>query len=199
MTKLKVQQSDNLQKRLYATYHQDGILDLLIGLALLLWPVALVLDQFWILGMTALIMSMYIPMKNSLSVPRMGYIRFESKQVQSRQLRITLLIGMVTFAGAIVLYILLGNVPTDIITAVRDNIILIFGAVFGLVFVGLAYFLNNSRFYLYAVLAVIMIWASHFLHIRLDGTLLLLGVSITAIGAYILIQFLRTHPIDDDE
>ncbi|MCA9881957.1 MAG: hypothetical protein KC708_03260 [Anaerolineae bacterium] len=197
MAKPKLNSTQGLERRLYATYHQDGILDLLIGLAILLWPAALVLDQFWIVGMTALIMSFYIPLKNSLSIPRMGYIRFESKEVQSRQLRITLLIGMVAFAGAIVLYIFLGDVPTDIVAAVRENIILIFGTVFGLVFVGLGHFLNNSRFYLYAVLATIMIWTSHFLHIRLDAVLLLLGVSITAIGSYILIQFLRSYPLDE--
>ena len=106
---------DAVEKSIYRYYWEDGLIDLLLGVGLLLIGLA------WLSGLTALTMlvpvvllPVWIMVRKRITVPRAGHVLFspEHNARTHQKLNITSLIGfaLMTLFGA--LYVYMRNDPT---------------------------------------------------------------------------------------
>jgi len=99
-----------LAKKTYMSYHQDGIIDLLIGWMIIAFAANMAFDEsaFTFLGWLPIIM--YVPLKNRITAPRFGYVKFASEHGgQSRMITGFLVIGLLfLFILAIIVFLLVG-------------------------------------------------------------------------------------------
>lgn len=188
----------NLEQKLYLVYHQDGILDIVTGCALLIFAAVAYFEAGAFIGLTGIPLAMYIPIKQQVSVPRLGFIRFESAREQGQKLGLTLLLGIAAFVGLVAIYLLNLDLPENLSSLIFDNIRLVFGAALGTVLAGAAYFLNNRRFYFYAGAGVALSWGARFFSYPLGIGLGILAAAVLGIGIVLLARFIRTTPAQEN-
>jgi hypothetical protein len=188
----------SLERKLYMVYHQDGILDIVAGAVLLIFAAVIVFDQGAFIGLIAIPTVLYMSLKQRFSLPRMGYIRFETEKEKRQKLGLTLLFGLTAFIGLLAFYAFSGDLPENLSTVIRENTPLLFGLVLGLALVGVAYFLNNPRFYVYAILAVVFSWTAFFLRVQLGIGIALLGITTEVSGIATLLRFLQGYSLDGE-
>ena len=73
------QPSGKLKQTLLMIYHNDGIMDIVAGLSLWLLALVMLFDSALFIWMVGLPIVFYIPIKQQISIPRMGLIQFESE------------------------------------------------------------------------------------------------------------------------
>ena len=71
-----------LSRQSYQEFHQDGIIDILVGASLLGFALWLQLDVPLFAFICWLSVSFYKSLKNKLTVPRFGFVRFEEDRKQ---------------------------------------------------------------------------------------------------------------------
>lgn len=126
-----------LQQRTYASYHQDGLIDIIIGWAIIGFGLNMALDNSAFLFISWLPIILYVPLKNRITVPRIGYVKFSSSN--SLILGIVLAVLMVLLLGIFILLIVGPDlIPTQISEWFREYYLLLFGTIVGLGFAGVA-------------------------------------------------------------
>lgn len=198
MNDTNILKSKGLEQKLYLTYHQDGLLDLTVGIIIALFGMVILSDQPAFIGMMAIPGALYIPFKQSISRPRMGYIRFESEQKQAFKLTLSMLLGVMSLIALIALFVLADGLPENIESIIRDNMRLIFSGFLGVSLLAAAYFLNNKRFYVYAAVGVLLVWASILVPFHLGIAVIALAAVLILMGFALLVQFIHNYPIDDE-
>ena len=86
---VKMSQSDELKKlsrKAYLSYHQDGLIDILIGLGVLGFGLMMLTDSVVFNMMAWMPIIFYVPLKNRITVPRFGYVQFTSERVKRQRL-----------------------------------------------------------------------------------------------------------------
>jgi hypothetical protein len=199
MRKLNLSKSQSLMQKLSLAYHQDGILDLVIGVILLLFAAVLLFDQAAFIGTIGIPAILYFPLKQRITYPRLGYIRFEAEGEQQRRYILLLGLGVVAFVSLAVFYILVGDLPASVLDVLLTNDVLILGVLIGLFLGALAAFLKNRRFYLYAGLAVLLVWSAYFLGFRAGIAVTALGAIVEAFGIFVLLRFLKKYPVEQED
>ncbi|MCB9458028.1 MAG: hypothetical protein H6670_00155 [Anaerolineaceae bacterium] len=189
--------TNGLEQKLYTAYHQDGLLDLIVGIIIALFGLVILADQPAFVGMIGIPAVFYIPLKQRISQPRMGYIRFESKEKQTFKLTLSVLLGVLVLVALAGLFIVGNGMPDSFRTILRENMRLIFSGFLGVSLLAAALFLNNRRFYVYAVVGVLLIWASMLVPFHLGIAVTALAAILVLTGLYLVIQFIRRYPLDE--
>ena len=81
-----------LERRTYLLYHQDGLIDIIIGLCIMGFGLNMFTDSsaFSILAWMPVI---FLPgLKNKITVPRLGYAQFDRKRTGSLRLMAVLMV-----------------------------------------------------------------------------------------------------------
>ena len=196
MNKRHSLKSSRLEKKLFTAYHQDGILDLVAGFMILAFALVILFDQNAYVGLIAIPAALYFPLKQKVTFPRLGVIRFSPEKEQRRKLNLSMLFGLTTLLGLVVFYIFAGDLPESIVNRLRENMPLLFGGVFSLILLAVAYFLNNSRFYIYAVLGLATVWIAHFLNFSIGSAVGILGCVVEITAWVLLARFLSDYKLD---
>jgi len=74
----------------------------------------------------------------------------------------------------------------------------IFGFLLGGTLLVAAVIMKNSRFYLYTLLAILLVLAAQFIGLKVWTAVLILAVVMEALGIYHLVRFLRAYPISSE-
>ena len=82
-----------LQQRTYASNHQDGLLDIIIGLGFIGFGLNMAFDNSAFIFLAWMPIIFYVPFKNRITVPRIGYVKFSTSN--------SIVLGAV-FAGLLV-------------------------------------------------------------------------------------------------
>lgn len=187
--------SGGLRRKLFMLYHGDGLLDLAAGMTVLLLAAVFAFDAPAFIGLIGIPLILYIPLKDSLAVPRMGLIRFESGEISRRKLLGFLLSGAVVF----ILFLLLNRQPPAIAApgaeGGRIREVLVFMLLLAGSLAGAGWVLSNSRFYGYAGIAILGVLTAGLLGARLWIPVLILGVVMEASACYHLAGFLKQYPL----
>lgn len=191
--------ASSLERKLYLVYHQDGLLDIIVGLALLVFASVMLSKVTAFIGLIGIPSILYLPLKNQISVPRLGYIRFKPEQEQRQRLWLVLLMGVALLIGVGVFSATSGDLPTGLRSVIQSNVPLLFGAVLGSALTGVAFTLKNPRFYLYGALGLALVWIAHFIDIQLGIPVALLAVTIELVGIMTLIRFVQKYPLKNGE
>jgi len=181
----------NLEKRVYTSFHDDGLIDIFLGIFFAIDGILMLTDNAAFVGITVLLLFMVPPMKNLLTVPRIGTVKF-SRPRQTRLAKtyiLTLVLGLLVF-----LIFIIYQPGTGIREWVREYFDLVFGGLF-IIFAGIAATLTNQkRFVAYTALVAIIFTSGHFVGWSFPTSLIILGTIVSGTGFGYLIKFLRDHP-----
>jgi hypothetical protein len=193
---------DNLRRKVYLSYHQDGILDLVAATVLLGFSAFMATKNviFLVLGM--LFSAQYILMKQSITIPRLGFVRFDSEK--KSMLQGWLFVGI----GVLVMFLFYSAqtysrsnpAPPNIQEMLqRYHMVPLSAMLFGLPTLAAAIFFGLKRFYLYALLAVGLPALGAWLEIKTFIPIMSIGLLMLAIGLWLLGTFIRKYPLNQKD
>ena len=183
-----------IERRAYLSYHQDGLIDLFIGIVALMFGAYIAYDPSMIAvagGTIGVVPIMYVAVKKLVTVPRLGYVKFASQ----RRNKIRNVVMFLVLAGV------LGNVAGVFALIYRpfviflvENYLIVLGVLGAAIFSLAAYLSEIKRFYAYGAINLIAFPSGYILPTAFYQTLILLGALITFSGAVLLYRFLRKYP-----
>jgi len=194
-----------IEKKAYMSYHQDGLLDIVIGLYALAFGLGIIIDRIWDLSfatimpaiLIAIVLPIWIQSKRKITMPRIGFVKFGARG--SNKL-FALLLGL-SIAGLGV-FMLFGVFMTTGQNGRPWWLEMLFQ--YGMIWIGLgaavigslfAYTMGLKRLYGYGLLTLALFASGHFLRIPFEYLLLAIGSVIIASGAALLTQFIRRYPL----
>jgi hypothetical protein len=199
MERPNLSKSKNLRQKLLMVYHNDGILDMVVGITVVMLAIVMAFEAMAFIGLIGIPLVLYIPIKERLSIPRIGFIRFEAEDVTRKRMAIFVLLGMGTFVVFSLLFLLRVRASPGLIELLRNNLVLIFALFLGGTLFAAAHILNNARFFVYALLSLGLVLGANFIGLRVWVPVALVGLLMEASGIYKLVNFLQEYPLEADE
>jgi hypothetical protein len=183
-----------LAKKTYMSYHQDGLVDLLIGWMIIAFAAMMAFDQFTFLGWLPI--TLYVPLKKRITAPRFGYVKFDSEHGgQGRMVTAFLIMGLLSFfVLGILFFLVTGESPPSFVQWIREYTILFYGLVGAISFMMSGLITGIRRFYAYMLLSLFLTITGQILETREFLPILLLGVGILISGIIHLVRFTRKYP-----
>jgi hypothetical protein len=193
---------DTLRRKVYLTYHKDGILDLIAGTVISGFGINMLTGNIVFLMAGWFAMMMYVFLKNRITVPRFGYVRFESEKSSFKKGLLSVAIGVLVlfFFFALNFFVSRQPVSPEIQAWIkRYHMVPLSTMIFGLpALVGAIYF-GQKRFYLYALLASGLPLLGAWLNIETYIPILTTGLVILAFGIILMASFLRKYPLTTED
>ena len=195
-----VLKNDQKLRKVYMSYHDDGILDVFIGWCIFLAGLMLFTELFWMVGVYAALMApMLWNFKETVTVPRVRQEELDPVAGgRSAKLAPTLVAGLLAFTvlGVVLLVLLLGKSQTALNSDLLFSIAAGVAAVSALgAFLFLGYTFRAPRWYVYGALAIIMAALARAAGLELPWVIMALGASMALTGSVYLFRFLRSHPL----
>lgn len=189
------------ERKTYLSYFNDGIADILAGLPILSFGLGMVFDSSLFFILTGLPIILFGPLKQRITLPRMGYVKFSPE----RQRRISTSMVLLFVAGLI--FLLLGIVAYLGVQGQAFNFrdfmmaygLLIFGAVMASAFVLIAILFEVGRFFGYGALIFGAWLLAYLLEIEAGAPVATAGAAIVLIGLGFLARFLAKYPLPSEQ
>jgi len=188
----------SIEKQVFRAYWDDGLLDLFGAIAVLF------IGMSWIIEMPvfgamvpALLVPLWIPLRQRLVEPRLGLVEFSDERVQrnTERLRSVAVFGAGTLVLAIALYfarLRLGINPTvPLIAALPALLIAVLAAM-------TAFLIATPRFMLYAAVLALTGVAGALLGLEPGPILAIAAVPLLVVALLVLVRFLRDNPVDGE-
>jgi hypothetical protein len=188
---------NEIERKAYMSYSEDGLVDIAIGTVILLWGVFLVTEPSGLIGLLGILaMAIWYLGKRFITIPRIGMLQPSQKmERKSRNLIITLLLlGLIALGGVLIGVIFAGNPPLDYSLSILGLVIAVGVCV-------LAYLVNASRLYAYAFLLLAAFAGGEILSQTITAidafalSVILAGALILVSGLVVLVRFLRKYPV----
>ena len=200
-----------LERKAFRSTFQDGLWDLFLGLQLLAWGLAPLLEEivplsdWWVAVLTAPLMLVYLTIfaaKKYITAPRIGRVKFGSKR-KAKVKGVVAMTSVILLLGLFVGALWWGGIKTGLPEWVAGIPLppVIWMVLFITGFSLAAYFLDFSRLYLYGVLYAISLPTRIILKQNPDlGSVSLIAYFVSGgvmvlIGVVLFIRFLRDYPI----
>jgi hypothetical protein len=193
-----------IERKAYMSYHQDGLLDMVIGLYALSFGLGIFVDKIFEFSfaaiMPAIMISIVLPIwiyaKKKITMPRIGFVKFGARGVNKL---FALLLGL-SIAGLGV------SLAFGVFVLGQNGRPLWFEILvqYGMIWIGLgaavigslfAYTMGLKRLHGYGLLTLALFASGHFLGVPFEYLLLTIGSVIIASGAVLLAQFIRRYPL----
>ena len=188
-----------LKRKVYLAYHRDGIIDLVAGSVVLGFGFNMLTGNIVFLMVGWLAMMSYVLIKQRVTVPRFGFVRFESEKKTRHKSWVSVGIGVLVLLFFFLLPIYLRREPTSPEMEAwirRYHMVALSTMLFGLPALAAAIFLGLIRFYLYALLAVGLPLIGAWLNIETYIPIVSTGTVILVFGTILIVGFLRKYPLD---
>jgi len=184
-----------IERKLYTSYHQDGLIDITIALVILAYAILIALDMPWLGGIWAVTaVTLYAGVKKTVTVPRIGYVKL--LQLRAKRINIGLIaLGLLSFAMGMVAFVqtTAEGMPSWLRFLI-ENYMLTIGTIIAALFLLAGYTIRTKRMYTYALLSLVIFVAGNFIYFPLQYYLTALGSLILLIGLTMLIRFVRKYP-----
>ncbi len=195
---------NKLEKKIATVQFQDGIFDIVLGLALIVYGIASILYEIWtevwaVLGMFLIYVLLATPLflvQIYVTKPRLGAVKFKAKRKRKR-------LGVVIFTAVLLVanIVLLILISQGLLT-IGGNVYVIsamFGVIPLFIFALMAYFMDFPRLYLIGALFSVGIFLMQLftiLDLILIGriSVMVMGIIVISIGTVYLIKFLKNYP-----
>jgi len=190
-----------LKRKIYLAYHQDGILDLVAGSVVLGFGLNMLTGNIVFLMFGWLAMMLYVLIKQRITAPRFGYVRFESEKKSFRKGLVSAGIGVLVLLFFFVLNIFVSRQPTSPDAQAwiqRYHMVPLSTMLFGLPALVAALLLGLKRFYLYALLAAGLPLLGALLNIETYIPIVTTGLVVLAFGVILLVNFLKKYPLNTE-
>jgi hypothetical protein len=178
-----------VKKKVYMSYFQDGLWDILLGVYLLGWGLSIWLDitavmgGFWV-GFYFLVLGL----KRLLIYPRSGYIKLNEARKQQMKM---VLLGIVLFILGLVVF---GGIFISRPAWLGDYIIFILITMMAVCVALLGYWWRVSRWYVFSAVTFAGAVAQQWLGLQLELGFFVPGGVIAFCGLWLLFRFLRKYP-----
>jgi len=186
----------NIERKAYTSYHQDGILDILIAIFILSFAAWIIADMVWLGWIFYLIAaSIYAVAKRGITVPRIGFVKFPQQRTK-KMLWIAVSLGVLLNILGLVTFIQTegGSTPVWLLFAIEHYMIVI-GLFVAALFCFVGYTFRAKRMYAYALLTLVTFSVGYFLSYPLYYYIILIGTLILLSGLTMLIRFIRKYPL----
>lgn len=194
-----------LERKVYFSYHQDGLVDICIGIPIILFGLLfhpLIAEYVPAVAMSQLIwwVFIYAALKRAITIPRLGYVEFASER-RSRFWLLVMVLVLITNVPLIIMVLLTAGQQiapqVSIFLAMYFQIIIgLFGAS---IFVLLGFLSELRRFFGYGIVTFSFFIVSHFLFLHFSYSIIGLGIVITVTGFFQLFWFLRKYQKDTEK
>jgi len=189
---------NSLTRKVYLSYHHDGILDLVAGTVVFGFGLNMLTGNIVFLMVGWMAMMMYMLIKQRVTVPRFGYVRFESEKRTFTKGMVSVGIGVLVLFLFIAFKLIVDKQPASPEMQAwlqRYHMVPLSGFMFGLPALAAAIFLGLKRFYLYALLAVGLPALGAWMEIETYIPIVTTGLTMLAMGTVLLASFLRKYPL----
>lgn len=204
----------HIEKKVYTSFHQDGLIDLFLGFIMLIAILSSTLDASGIPDSVRIII--YIPLmailgpalymlgKKYITLPRLGYVKLGSKQKQKRKIVIFSLITAVLIT-LIILTMILGNKANSLGFVFGIKVEFWSSTVVTLIIIGIfsiiAFVFMTPRFYLMGLIfgmsEPLYMFLTHNTQIKHVGVIAygLPAVLLLILGTVVLKRFVKKCPL----
>jgi MFS family permease len=195
-----MQQVNEFEQTVNLVDNQDGVGDIFAGLIILSFGIGVLSEIFWFGAiLVPALFPVWQDVRKRLAARRLGHGETTPAQVNRAKIRLVLMavLGLGTLLLGLVFLVIFsqGSFLPGLRTWLQEY--------FGLAMGGVATFLlalvgainRIGRFYFYAALALAVFIAGYFLNLGLGISMTLSGALIILVGLFVLIQFLREHPV----
>jgi len=180
------EQTKQLRKQYARTFHNDGLLDIFVGWAIVSAGIYLLtsLAIFSFAGWMPILL--IAPLKKRFVIPRFGYAKFSKPAALPRPI----LIG----AGAV---ILIGSLLVSVLGSQGFRVPLIVG----LLGLALLFALDKgfNRVTVYAIFIPLFFIFGFSLNILTPAIVILVGGVLMGLGIYLFVNFLQKYPLEHEE
>ncbi len=203
-----------IEKKIYVSFHQDGLIDLFLGFLMLVAILSSTLDTSGVAD--AVRIAIYAPLmviigpglymlgKKYITFPRLGYVKLGSKQKRKRRIVIFSIITAVLLT-LIILTLIVGNQANNVGSVFGIKAEFWSSAIVTLIIIGIfsiiAFVLMTPRFYLLGLIVgmsePLYMLLKHFTHIKHIGVIAygIPGVLLIVLGAIVLKRFVTKYPL----
>ncbi|MGD8544769.1 MAG: hypothetical protein PVH12_01220 [Candidatus Bathyarchaeota archaeon] len=194
-----------IEKRTYMSYHQDGLIDIFVGIYVLLFALGILLltvtefsTWFAIPAIfPAIMVPIWISAKKRITMPRIGYVKFSTQRGANKL--IAVFIGlMVAGLGTFMVFTFASTSQAWALTLrnlIIPNSMLIIGSSAAVISSIFAYTMGLTRLYVYGLFALILFVTGHFITIPFGYLLLAIGLVIIISGLILLTRFIGKYPL----
>ena len=192
-----------VEKRTYMAYHQDGLLDIFVGVYVLLFGSGISLmtvtefSTWFVIPaiFPALMVPIWISAKKQITMPRIGYVKFGSRGANKLM---AVFIGlMVAGLGAFMVFSFSSSQAwaSTLRNLIISNGMIIIGISAAAMSSLFGYTMGLNRLHAYGILTLVLFLAGHFIAIPFGYILLAVGLVIIINGFVLLTQFIRKYPL----
>lgn len=193
-------ESKGREQQVYMSYHEDGLLDLLVGLAILLGGLNMLLD--WDISLGALWVVIWLPLwlaaKRSITARRTLAVEVSEEQYADMMrgaVYVVIALVLVVFASMVVLWGgNTGKIPAWFLDGLQEYLALVLGLFGAVILSGAAWLSGLQRLYAYGLLTAVAFVGGYLLNAPIVLAVTMMGAVITVWGAVTLARFVRKHP-----
>jgi len=192
-----------VEKRTYMAYHQDGLLDIFVGVYVLLFGSGISLmtvtefSTWFVIPaiFPAIMVPIWVSAKKQITMPRIGYVKFGSRGANKLM---AVFIGlMVAGLGAFMVFSFSSSQAwaSTLRNLIISNGMIIIGISAAAMSSLFGYTMGLNRLHAYGILTLVLFLAGHFIAIPFGCILLAVGLVIIINGLVLLTQFIRKYPL----
>jgi len=192
-----------IEKKTYMSYHQDGLLDIFVGVYVLLFGSGILLRSVgdfstWFVIpaiFPAIMVPIWISVKKQITMPRIGYVKFRSGGAN----RLTaVFIGLMVAGLGVFMAFTFASTTQSWASVLRDLMVsysmIAIGGGAAIISSLFAYTMGLKRLYAYGLLTLALFLTGHFITIPFEYFLLTIGFAIIINGFVLLIRFIQKYP-----
>jgi len=195
---------NEVEKKTYMSYHQDGLIDIFVAVYVLLFGLGILLrtvtdfSTWFVIPaiFPAVMVPIWMSAKKRITMPRIGYVKFG---VRGANKLMAVFIGLMVAGLGTFMAFTFASTQWSWASMLRDLLIsngmIIMGigtaAISGL----FAYTMGLKRLYAYGLLALALFLTGHFITFPLEYVLLTIGFVVLINGFVLLARFIRKSPL----
>jgi len=191
-------QNKEIEREVYQSFHQDGLLDILTGIFILTLSISMsdqnFIPSFVLVSLMSMSITFFWGIKKSIVYPRLGYVSFSPERRAREKIKLVALITLWVVPLIVVIVIKRGFPPSRYAVWLNEHEVF-YGQIFTPTFVSVGAVLSGvRRLYIYAVLTLLVFVATYLLNIPTHLYSIPLGIAVVISGTVVLIRFLRKYP-----
>jgi hypothetical protein len=189
-----------IEKKTYKFYHQDGIIDLLIGCGILFAILCFLSEMLWLSGSFVIFaVIFYTSIKQKITIPRIGFVKFGQKGQHRTLFILTILIGNIFLLFFLGLFLYRNSIPQWITENLITYPSLILGGIACVITVLTALISGIKRFYFYGAAILICFVIGQITSVDLWISSLIVGLLFFLTGIIKLVYFIKKYPFQEKE
>ena len=189
-----------LERKAFLSYHQDGLLDILISLYLIGFGVFIATGNVVFMTIGWLPVMLFIPLKNKITVPRFGYVRFSSQRQSRYRLLLGIAVGVLLLAFFMGMFVFVqsGQMPNAVEAFLKQYDMFLLCSIMSILLLTVGALVGLSRLYIYAGLLFLSSAIGSYLWLNPAIYLVGVGLIILINGLLMLVRFIRKYPLSPE-